>query len=230
MMLLMEKGHVVTYQELLPVGTGTSTEPLIDARTYDPEIVTKYEKPDMRAYSGDRILVRDTVARKLAAVNGHLRQEHGMLLRIAYGYRHPDVQKRYFDAIKEKLVMSHPDAGDAERAALAHNFVAVPEVAGHPTGGAVDLTCITASGVAVDMGTGIADYADPARIPTYAEGLTQEQARNRSMLHDAMTAEGFVPFYGEWWHFSYGDKEWAYASGEPSAIYGPMTIERIEKE
>jgi D-alanyl-D-alanine dipeptidase len=37
-----------------------------------------------------------------------------------------------------------------------------------------------------------------------------------------MVAAGFAPFYGEWWHFSYGDREWAAVYGEPAALYGPL--------
>jgi hypothetical protein len=59
-------------------------------------------------------------------------------------------------------------------------FAALPAVAGHPTGGAVDVTILRA-GVALDMGTGYGDWASPL-IYTYAEGLPPAQAANRSSL------------------------------------------------
>jgi D-alanyl-D-alanine dipeptidase len=32
--------------------------------------------------------------------------------------------------------------------------------------------------------------------------------------------QGLAPFDGEWWHFSYGDREWAkYYEEEAAAIY-----------
>lgn len=32
---------------------------------------------------------------------------------------------------------------------------------------------------------------------------------------------------GEWWHFSYGDKEWAYADKMPDALYGQKMPDEI---
>jgi D-alanyl-D-alanine dipeptidase len=34
-----------------------------------------------------------------------------------------------------------------------------------------------------------------------------------------MLGVGFAPFDGEWWHFSYGDKEWAAYYNKPNAVY-----------
>jgi len=34
-----------------------------------------------------------------------------------------------------------------------------------------------------------------------------------------MVEAGFAPFTGEWWHFSYGDREWAAIWGRDAAIY-----------
>jgi D-alanyl-D-alanine dipeptidase len=62
----------------------------------------------------------------------------------------------------------------------------------------------------------------PFRIRTFSDGLTGEQASNRMALNLAMALAGFVPFWGEWWHYSYGDREWAAFCGLPDAIYGPV--------
>jgi zinc D-Ala-D-Ala dipeptidase len=72
------------------------------------------------------------------------------------------------------------------------------------------------------MGCGLGDFDDLALIPTFAPGLTDDQRANRALLHDAMVAAGFAPFYGEWWHFSYGDREWAAFYERPAALYGPL--------
>jgi len=83
------------------------------------------------------------------------------------------------------------------------------------------LTLVDDSNNPVDMGNAISDYSDPDIIKTFAE-VTSEQASYRKILHDAMIAQGFAPFYGEWWHFSYGDREWATFYGTKKAIYGPI--------
>ncbi|QQR69366.1 MAG: hypothetical protein IPI58_01405 [Alphaproteobacteria bacterium] len=39
-----------------------------------------------------------------------------------------------------------------------------------------------------------------------------------------MTSVGFAPFDGEWWHFSYGDREWAKYYGRSHAIYSQIAF------
>jgi D-alanyl-D-alanine dipeptidase len=109
-----------------------------------------------------------------------------------------------------------------------HNFVAVPSVAGHPTGGAVDATIVDAQGKELDMGTKIGDFSDPEKIKTFSKKISKKQLKNRLLLHEVMVKEGFAPFYGEWWHFSYGDREWACFYGKKRSIYSPIEF-KIKK-
>ena len=115
----------------------------------------------------------------------------------------------YFTKRKDEIAKEKPGISDKDLESYVHNFVAVPDIAGHPTGAAIDATLTTLDGDEVNMGSAIADYSDEDIIKTQADGLTSEQIKNRKLLHDAMVSEGFAPFYGEWWHFSYGDREWA---------------------
>ncbi len=218
----IQNKKILTYDDVVIFGQGDSTEKLVDVKSYDDTIVTEYLKEDMLEITGETILVRDSLARKLAVVNGYL-SNLGLLLKVVYGYRHPDVQKRYFDKRQAVLANENPGMSKDELDRLTHNFVAVPDVAGHPVGGAVDLTIIDKDGNEIDMGTQIADYADPQLIQTWDRRLTKEQRANRSLLHDAMLSEGFAPFYGEWWHFSYGDREWA-AFYNKKALYGAVQV------
>jgi D-alanyl-D-alanine dipeptidase len=45
-------------------------------------------------------------------------------------------------------------------------------------------------------------------------------AQCREPLTEALTAAGFVATTG-WWHWSYGDREWARSTGARQARYGP---------
>jgi D-alanyl-D-alanine dipeptidase len=215
------KRKILTYDDLRPIGASENNEPLVDVQTFDDTIIANYSKPDMLAIAGRTIFVRESVARKLAKVNAELFYRNSMRLKIVYGYRHPDIQQSYFSARRLAVAKSQSGLSDAELDQATHAFVAVPEVAGHPTGGAVDLTVVDGKGE-VDMGTKIADYTDPKKIETDYVSLTVDQKRNRQILHDAMVAQGFAPFYGEWWHFSYGDKEWAAFYGHPQSLYSPI--------
>ena len=104
-----------------------------------------------------------------------------------------------------------------------HLLTASPDIAGHPTGGAIDIT-IAFDGKDADMGSGIADFTSD-KIETYTEGLSDEQRANRALLRDVLMGAGFAPFDGEWWHFSYGDREWAAYYHQPNALYDQIIYE-----
>lgn len=64
----------------------------------------------------------------------------------------------------------------------------------------------------------IVNFSDPQKIQTFSDEISGQQATNRKFLHDYMVGQGFSPFYGEWWHFSYGDREYG-------AIYSDSSTE-----
>lgn len=217
----LQKRKILSSDDLARILPGIDNEKLIDVCTYDSSIIAQYNKSDMYEYTGHVILVRDTLARKLAVVNRELKRQ-GYRLKIVYGYRHPEVQARYFTRRKAELELQYPEMDDIGLDRLTHNFVAIPELAGHSTGGAVDVTLVDQDGNELDMGTSIADYADPEKIKTFHFDLMQSQKQYRQILHDAMIAEGFAPFYGEWWHFSFGDREWAAFYDKRQARFGTL--------
>lgn len=216
--------RILTYGDLAKARVGASVELLIDARHYSPSIIAHYAKPDMLPYTDETILVRDSAARKLAAINEAL-QRKNLRLKIVYGYRHPEVQERYFYRQRSILQRDNAELDNDSLDRLTHNFVAVPDVAGHPTGGAVDLTMIDTEGRELDMGTAIADFNEIEKIKTFTSEISKEQANRRILLHDAMVAQGLAPFYGEWWHFSYGDREWASFYNKKEALFGPIRLD-----
>lgn len=217
---------ILTYDDVVQYSSGDGDEKLVDVTSHDDSITTRYIKTDMVPITGEAIYVREAIARKLARIETSLR-EKGYRLKIAYGYRHPKVQRKYFEDRKSALRKQNPDITEEELERLTHNFVAVPDIAGHPAGAAVDLTLINLDGSDVDMGTSIADYKDAEMIKTFADNLTPNQLQNRLMLHDLMVNEGFAPFYGEWWHFSYGDREWA-AFYNKKALYGAVDFQTVK--
>jgi len=93
----------------------------------------------------------------------------------------------------------------------------------HSTGAAVDLTLLDASGHEVDMGCPI-DETTARAYPDHFAQATAPQSRacheHRMLLNQVMSAAGFMRHANEWWHFSCGDQMWAWAAGEPVAIYG----------
>jgi len=95
-------------------------------------------------------------------------------------------------------------------------LIAVPEVAGHPAGAAVDIQMLRA-GKPLDFGTAIWEFVPDSY--TFSPFVSRGAWTNRLLLRRTMMQAGFAPFDGEWWHFSYGDKEWAKYYDKAAAIY-----------
>lgn len=130
--------------------------------------------------------------------------------------------------MRQFVAKEHPELDESEIASLTHNFIAVPEVAGHPTGGAVDTTISTSKGD-LDMGTNISDFSHVDAIKTFAKELSFEALSKRLLLRDAVVSADFAPFYDEWWHFCFGDREWAFFHRKPASLYSPIRFVRSEQ-
>ena len=170
--------------------------------------------PAMAAYTGDEVFVRETVLKNLQTA-ARLLQDYDVTLslEVGYGYRALEIQKQIFEKYKTKFSSKY---SGAELLSRVHKFIAVPEVAGHPAGAAVDIQ-IVRSGQPIDFGTNMWEFKPDSF--TFSPFISKEGWQNRQLLRRVMMNVGFAPFDGEWWHFSYGDKEWAKYYNQPSALY-----------
>jgi len=207
------QGKIATFLELQAVPYRDNKESLI---LLDSTVLSEYRRENSGVQS---VLVRESVSRKLQNIQKQLRPN--MKLLVVEGYRSLIYQEAYFLKELHNQLEEKPSWTLEAILERTHQFVALPSVAGHPTGGSIDLTIIC-DGKEVDMGGKIADFSVPQLLPTYSQRITIEQSNWRIFLHDLMVAEGFAPFYGEWWHFSYGDREWAAFYEQPAAIYSPI--------
>jgi D-alanyl-D-alanine dipeptidase len=142
-----------------------------------------------------------------------------------YGYRSPAVQRAAF--MQQKTALGHAAEAvetDEIREAV-HRMVAVPDVAGHPTGGAVDVMLVDGQGAMADTGTGMHDFDRDSYV--FSPFIAKDAWRNRQTLREAMLIAGFAPFDGEWWHFSHGDREWASYYGMAKAHYDQIDFTGI---
>lgn len=198
---------------VLPVENG---EPLIDLAKENWGIVCRRVRCE--------ILIRKSAAEKLQRIQERLQSINSQLqLVVAEGYRHPDIQEQMYLHYFCELARKYPEMEEGELKERVHQWVALPSVAGHPTGGAVDVT-LAEDGEEVDMGGGIADFSCPEKLATFASSLSTQQRQWRKLLLDLMLAEGFAPFYGEWWHYSYGDREWAAFYGHSRTRYASLSL------
>lgn len=222
----------ILYKDLKAVAVQDNGEILVPVNRFDKSILFGYEgikKPD---WFGDQMMVRETVAKKLAAANKKLQENNpNFSLKVIYGYRPFDIQKHYFEEVSRNLKLSSRNYKD-EDAFLeeAHAYIAVPAVAGHPAGGAVDVMIFDRQAQEnLDMGSKTDDFRD-TKISWLANGLSKVQISNRRLLFSVMTWSGFAPFWGEWWHYSYGDREWAAYYGKSKAIYDCISTNNTAKQ
>ncbi|MFA7191848.1 MAG: M15 family metallopeptidase [Candidatus Paceibacterota bacterium] len=220
---------IANYSDLKPIKVIESAEKMVNISQLLKDCICVYlpQSNDMINYVGNDLWLRESVALKIERISIQLRLKYPTYrLKIVYGYRHLEIQTKRFYLRRDKLKESNPEMNEEDLLELANTMVANPETAGHPTGGAVDLTITTPDGD-LDMGTEYADFSMPEEIKMYCPHLTETQKSNRKLLCDLMITEEFAPFYGEWWHYSYGDREWAWFYNKPNAIYSQIEFRNI---
>jgi zinc D-Ala-D-Ala dipeptidase len=218
----------VTYAELLTVPVRDNGEPMVGIAASDT-LTTFNLDPGMRPYTGDMIYVRASVLRRLQRAARALQcRQPGSRLEVVYGYRHINIQTAKYEMIKAKIQAERWGLSGLALNEAIHCFVAVPEVAGHPTGGAVDVRLVNRTGKYVNMGTEAHDFVEDSYV--HSLFIPKEAWQNRQLLRQVMTGAGFAPYDGEWLHFSWGDREWARYYKRPRAIYSQIPFSRQQPD
>lgn len=182
-------------------------EPLVDLFTRD-------------VLTTGRQFARETVADRLAVADAFL--PAGIRLHVVEALRPVESQQQIWDGYCAELSLLHPELPGEEVHVLASRFVSPIEVAPHVAGAAVDLTLMGAHGP-LDLGTPIDATPEQSNGACFfaATNISREARTNRALLADVLTAAGLVNYPTEWWHWSYGDRYWAYLEQQPTALYGP---------
>jgi D-alanyl-D-alanine dipeptidase len=196
-------------------------EPLVDLREV-PGIAIDERKRD-----GDDVwlLARLGVARRVRAIQQAC--PSGLRLLLIEAYRPLDVQRRYFEEYAARLAVEHPEWDPPTLRLNASRYVAPPDIdPPHSTGGAIDVTLADEDGGELDMGTPVnaSPEASGGACFTAAPGLDPLARANRALLSELMGAAGFVNYGTEWWHWSYGDRYWAFSGGHHAACYGAAAL------
>lgn len=210
--LLKEKN--LTAKECLAVPIHPSSEPLVPLETCSG-VSVRHIDPELEQLYGSTIYLRASVVEKLLAL-GEALAPSPYTLEVVSGYRATDVQTRMYQEMEKKLSTKY--TGD-ELVEATHQLIAHPDVAGHPTGGACDVQLLY-KGNRIDYGSPIWGFVEDAM--TFSPFISKEAWKERMRLRHLMILHGFAPFDGEWWHFSYGDREWACYFERPYAPFGKV--------
>lgn len=172
----------------------------------------------------EHCLLRETLCHKLAQAVNKLPSEYSLLIFDAL--RPLPVQKAIYDQFRARILRERPNASPAEVELILDDFVAKPvkrlhRPAPHTTGGAVDLT-LCKNGLPLDMGTGFDDFT----VLAYTDALEHDcppgceaQRDHRRLLYHLMASVGLANYECEWWHYAYGERQWAARTGK-APIYG----------
>jgi len=162
--------------------------------------------------------------------NAQLLLPKGLHFCLYEGYRSIALQKMIFDKQYANVKTRHPDWTVAQLFAETTKLVSPVinadgshNIPPHSTGGALDVYLLDDSGKAVDMGIHPKDWmqdVDGVLSLTASEMISATAKMNRSIMSHALTTVGFVNYPTEYWHWSYGDRYWAYMTHHPHTLYG----------
>lgn len=207
---------------IVEVGTADCGEPVVDATAGTGLRIDRREAPHNPLLHFVRSGLRDRLVQAQAGLPS------GVHLLLVEGYRPPAVQLQQFTAYADVLRERNPTWAPERIRREASRFISPPEVAPHCTGGAIDLTLCVDDGVELDLGTAVnaSPVASANRCYTDAPDISDAAAANRRLLVAALTGAGLVNYPTEWWHWSFGERYWAWSTGSV-ARYGPLGTDQV---
>lgn len=154
----------------------------------------------------------------------------GIYFCLYEAFRSLALQKLLFDERFKRIQEQHPEMNElgwfAETIRLVSpvvNLDGSQNIPPHATGGAIDVYLVDADGFPLDMGMHPRDWMEDVSgvlSETLSKVITKEAQENRNLMSYALSEAGFINYPTEFWHWSYGDRYWAYMTQAPFAIYG----------
>lgn len=150
----------------------------------------------------------------------------GYRLLLVEGHRPSALQDHYFSSYRDDLILADPSLSDEVSFQLASRYVSPPAIAPRVSGAAIDLTLCNDDGDELDLGTRINATPEASSGGCYfdATNISSEARHHRTVLSRALNEAELVKYPTEWWHWSFGDRYWAFTTNNPAALYGPVTI------
>ena len=192
-----------------------NNEPHVDIKKECPKLVVKLVgKTNKRSY------LRKSVAKMLCQAVEYLPK--GTTFVINDAWRSKEEQAEIVKDFEQYFCRKHPNWNKEKVQKELKKFVAPfrgIKVSGHMTGGAVDLRLIK-DGRRIPMRSKKLAYQENAL--SHQPLLTEHLQRNRQIMFDALEKAGLSNYHREFWHWSYGDYQWAKRNKKEKYFYGPV--------
>ena len=188
---------------------------------FDGKIYAEYiaEHPEY-----DGVYVRTDVLNRLKEAADSLGDQYKLVLRA--GHRPVEVQEKLLELCAKDYKGENPGVSDEDALSHARTFVDDPSLTlpSHCGGGSVDVELYD-----VTLNS-LVDFGSPRDLDDdisylHSNRITPKQKENRMLLLKSMLNAGFASCYSEWWHFSYGDKTWAWFYGKQDSLYDFISLE-----
>jgi D-alanyl-D-alanine dipeptidase len=214
-------------QRVLSIPVKESHEPLVDLKDQSTILFgPSPEVPNNQDYTKIRLSIYD----KLIKAQENL--PNGYLFCLYEGYRSLTLQQMLFDGRYQLLYKQSPHRNHEQLfkettklVAPVINFDGSRNIPPHSTGAAIDIYLIDKNKQVVDMGIRVEDWmqdVDGSLSKTDSAHISVSAQQNRNSMSDSLKEAGFINYPGEYWHWSYGDRYWAYHIGQKTAYYGTL--------
>lgn len=194
-------------------------EPLVDIKKYCPGIFIKINPERLKK---EKVFyLRRGVAKMLHQAQKNL--PRGLNFIIGDAWRPDYIQARVYFGFIERFARKNPSWNKARVIKEVEKYVADwkgIKASGHMSGAAIDLRLADKRGRKIPMKSKKLTYQENAlsaqpKLPLYMQ-------KNRAIMDTALLKAGFSNFPKEYWHWSYGDYQWAQRNHKLVAIYGAV--------
>ena len=191
-------------------------EPLVNIKKLYPDLIIGLRKQRMKKEK--TVYLRKTVAEMIWRAKKELPNE--MTFIIGDAWRPQYIQKEIFEQFIERFLKKYPIWSKLKIIKEVEKYVAPSEgkyASGHMTGGAVDLR-LWKNGKKIPMKSSKLTYQENAK--SFQLKLPKYIKKNREIMFSALKKVGLSNCSNEYWHWSYGDIQWAKRNQKKIVIYG----------
>lgn len=209
---------------ILSIPVTHNAEPLVDLK--QQSIIAYGPSPEI-PNNTDYTFLRKTVYEKLVAAQKLL--PPGYHFCLYEGYRSLSLQKMLFDTQFANNKARHPNWSTDQLFLETIKLIApvvnqdgTDNIPPHSTASAIDVYLLDDKGHALDMGIHPKDWMqdeDGVLSLTASTAISEAAIKNRRIMSSVLDAVGFVNYPTEYWHWSYGDRYWAFVKNQPKTIY-----------